>query len=290
VGRAGSKTSREGPQQGEASVLIATDDTARRFCPEAPLCLRSQWQTRPIGEAALWGLVAGSSLLIGAVASFTLRPSRRAVGLLMGFGSGVLISAVAYELVGEAFHIAGGSGAVAGGVAAGALTFYFGDLAIARQGGGQRKAMDAQHDPSRSKAIVLGTVLDGIPESIVIGLSLIEGGDVSVAVIAAVFLSNLPEAVGASTGLERTGIARERIYMMWAAITAISAFSAALGFGLFDGASEGLVAFTQAFAGGALLTMLASTMLPEAFEKGGREVGLLTVLGFAVAFAMTAAT
>jgi zinc transporter, ZIP family len=207
----------------------------------------------------------------------------------MGFGSGVLISAVAYELVGEAFHVAGGSGAVAGGLAAGALTFYFGDLAIARQGGGQRKAMDAQHDPSRSKALVLGTVLDGIPESIVIGLSLIEGGDVSVAVIAAVFLSNLPESIGASTGLEQAGLPRERIYAMWAGITAITTIAAAVGFGIFDGASDGLVAFTQAFAGGALLTMLANTMLPEAFEKGGREAGLLTVLGFALAFALTAA-
>jgi ZIP family zinc transporter len=235
-------------------------------------------------------LVAGSSLLIGAAVSFALRPGRRAVGLLMGFGSGVLISAVAYELVGEAFHVAGGSGAVAGGVAAGALTFYIGDLAIARRGGGQRKAMDAQHDGSHSKAIVLGTVLDGIPESIVIGLSLIEGGEVSVAVIAAVFMSNLPESIGASTGLEQAGVARERIYTMWAGITAIAAIFAALGFGLFDSASAGLVAFTQAFAGGALLTMLANTMLPEAFEKGGEEVGLLTVLGFAVAFALTAAT
>jgi ZIP family zinc transporter len=240
-------------------------------------------------EAALWGLVAGSSLLIGAAASFALRPGRRVVGLLMGFGSGVLISAVAYELVGEAFHVAGGSGAVAGGLAAGALTFYFGDLAIARRGGGERKAMDAQHDPSRSTALVLGTVLDGIPESIVIGLSLIEGGEVSVAVIAAVFMSNLPESIGASTGMERAGIPRERIYAMWAAITAITTIAAAVGFGVFDNASDGLVAFTQAFAGGALLTMLANTMLPEAFEKGGREAGLLTVLGFAVAYALTAA-
>jgi zinc transporter, ZIP family len=221
--------------------------------------------------------------------TFAIRPGRRIVGLLMGFGSGVLISAVAYELVGEAFQVAGGSGAVAGGLAAGALTFYFGDLAITRRGGGQRKAMDAQHDPSRSTALVLGTVLDGIPESIVIGLSLIEGGEVSVAVIAAVFMSNLPEAIGASTGLERAGILRGRIYGMWAAITAITTIAAAVGFGLFDGASDGLVAFTQAFAGGALLTMLANTMLPEAFEKGGREAGLLTVLGFAVAFALTAA-
>jgi ZIP family zinc transporter len=245
--------------------------------------------TEGIGEAAFWGLVGGSSLLIGAFLSFALRPGQRGVGLLMGFGSGVLISAVAYELVGEAFHVGGGSGAVAGGLAAGALTFYFGDLAITRRGGARRKAMDAQHDSSRSTALVLGTVLDGIPESIVIGLSLIEGGEVSAAVIAAVFISNLPESIGASTGLERSGMAKARIYAMWAGITAVTTVSAAIGFALFDGASDALVAFTQAFAAGALLTMLANTMLPEAFEKGGREVGLLTSLGFAVAFAITTA-
>jgi ZIP family zinc transporter len=207
----------------------------------------------------------------------------------MGFGSGVLISAIAYELVGEAFDIAGGGGAVAGGLAAGALAFYFGDAAIARQGGSERKASRATHDASRHKAIVLGTVLDGVPESIVIGLSLIEGGEVSAAVIAAVFMSNLPESIAASTGLERSGFGRDRIIRMWSAITALTAISAAVGFALFDSASDGLIAFTQAFAGGALLTMLANTMMPEAFKEGGKEVGLLTALGFAVAFAITAA-
>lgn len=241
-----------------------------------------------MAEAAFWGLVAGSSLLIGAAVTYTLRPSPRTVGLLMGFGSGVLISAVAYELVGEAVHLAGGSGAVAAGLAAGSLSFYFGDRAIAGADGGERKRSAATHDSAKHKALVLGIVLDGVPESIVIGLSLIEGGGISVALIAAVFLSNLPEGIAATSGLERGGMPRRTLNRMWGAITLLTGLSAAIGYAIFADGPDGAIAFTQAFAGGALLTMLANTMMPEAFAEGGRESGLMTALGFAVAFALTA--
>ena len=239
-----------------------------------------------MAEAALWGLLAGSSLLIGALVALELRPGARLIGLLMAFGAGVLISAVAYDLVGEAFHVAHGSGAVAAGVAAGSLTFYLGDAAIARRGGGERKRADAAHGTDVHRAIVLGTVLDGIPEGIVIGTSLIGGGEISVAVIGAVFMSNLPEAIGATSGMKRSGFEPRRLYRMWGSITLLTAVAAALGYGLFADASDELLAFVQAFAGGALLTMLSGTMLPEAVREGGREVGLLTVLGFAVSFAL----
>jgi ZIP family zinc transporter len=239
-----------------------------------------------VSEAALWGLVAGSSLLIGAVVSFKLQPGHRTIGLLMGFGSGALISAIAYELVGDAFEAAGGSGAVAGGVAAGALTFFLGDLAIERRGGGGRKSSRAPRDTSQNRAIVLGTVLDGIPEGIVLGVALIGGGGGSVAMIGAVFMSNLPEAIAATSGLAQGGMSRRRLYRMWTVIMLVTAASALVGYGLFDNASAELIAFTQAFAGGALLVMLADTMMPEAFKEGGRPVGLLTALGFAVAFAL----
>jgi ZIP family zinc transporter len=237
-----------------------------------------------MAEAALWGLAAGSSLLIGALIALGLQPGRRVVGLLMAFGAGVLISAVAYDLVDEAFHVAHGSGAVGAGLAAGALTFYWGDVIIAARGGSDRKHAEAVHAPAAHRAIVLGTVLDGIPEGIVIGLSLIAGGEVSVAVIAAVFMSNLPEAIGATRGLARSGFSRRRLLRMWGAITALTAVAAALGYAAFADASDDLVAFIEAFAGGALLTMVSSTMLPEAVRGAGREVGLATVLGFAVAF------
>jgi ZIP family zinc transporter len=239
-----------------------------------------------VAEAALWGVVAGSSLLAGAALTFALRPGHLAIGLLMAFGSGALISAVAYELVGDAFETSGSSGAVAAGLGIGALAFFFGDRQIQGHGGGERKRSRQTPDVSQHKAIVLGTVLDGIPEGIVLGMSLIGGGGGSVAVIGAVFMSNLPEAIAATSGLERGGMSRRRLWRMWTIVSVVCALAALVGFALFDQASPNLVAFTQAFAGGALLTMLSNTMLPEAVEEGGQVVGLMTVLGFAVAFAL----
>jgi zinc transporter, ZIP family len=240
-----------------------------------------------VAEAALWGLVAGSSLLLGALVATLLKPGQAVIGSVMGFGAGVLISAVAYELVDEAFQAADGSGRAAAGLAAGALAFYLGDLYIDRRGGAHRKRSSGRQSEGTSQAIVLGTVLDGIPEGIVIGVSLIGGGGVSVAVIAAVFLSNLPESIAATTGLERAGFPRRRMLRMWCLIALAVTVSSLVGFAVFDTASPETIAFVQGFAGGALLTMLADTMMPEAYEQGGKAVGLLTVLGFALAFALT---
>ena len=257
-----------------------------------------------IGEAALWGLLAGSSLVIGGAVGLRLglagseeaeRRNNRRIGLLMGFGSGVLISAVAYELVEEAFTVSDGSAWTAVGLAVGALTYYAGDRAIHRHARREhpRKSAGATHDVGTQEAIVLGTVLDGIPEGIVLGMSLIAGGGASVAIIAAVFLSNLPESIAATSGLRRGGRSASTIIRMWVTIMLLTALASVAGFALFDEASGELIAFTQSFAGGALLTMLAGTMLPAAYEdaggkkKGGEIIGLMTVLGFAVAFGLT---
>jgi len=240
-----------------------------------------------MGEAFLWGLFAGSSLIVGGVLAFALDISRRALGLVMAFGAGVLISAVAYELVGEAALTSAGSGGVAGGLAAGAVTFYVGDLLIARAGGGGRKSPEGAQATGSGTAILLGIVLDGIPESFVLGASLIEPGGASVALIAAVFLSNVPEAIAASSGLGEAGMPRRRIMSIWILVALASALSALAGFALLDGASATVTAFVLAYAAGAIITMLADTMMPEAFEHAGRSAGLMTTLGFALAFALT---
>jgi ZIP family zinc transporter len=237
-------------------------------------------------EAAFWGFVAGGALVVGAVIGLWLRPSQRTIGWVMAFGAGVLISALAFELTEEAFDI-GGADAVAGGLGAGALTFFAGDWLIDRRGGGDRKRSGGQQAAGSAGAIVLGAVLDGIPESAAIGLTLLEGGEVSVAVVAAVFLSNVPESLSAATGLSRAGHSRGWILGLWALVTVISALAAAAGYGALGDASADFVAFVQAFAAGAVLTMLADTMMPEAFEHAGRATGLLTVLGFALAFLLS---
>ena len=235
-----------------------------------------------------WGTLAASSLVIGALVALFFRISLSAIGLIMGFGAGVLISAVAFDLVEEAADIASGHGAVIAGIFVGCGVFFGGDWLIDRSGGANRKQAKGAQEDGSALAIVLGIVLDGIPESVVLGLTVLEGGGVSAAFLVAVLLSNLPESIAASTGLAASGWAKERIIGLWSLVTIVCGFAALAGYGLFDSASPSSVAFVLAFAGGAILTMLADTMMPEAFEHGGRLVGVFTTLGFALAFAISA--
>ncbi len=237
-----------------------------------------------MGAALGWGLLAGSSLLIGALIALRFRISPRAIGLIMAFGAGVLISAVAFDLVEEAGAMASGSGAAIVGLFAGCAVFFVGDLLIDRSGGGERKNTTGGQEGGSPLAIVLGTVLDGIPESMVIGLTIYQGGAVGAAYLAAVFVSNLPEAIASTSGLVASGWARGRILGMWAGIVAVSGVASLAGYQLFQGSSPNTVAFVLAFAAGAILTMLADTMMPEAFEHARALAGVMTTLGFAVAY------
>ncbi len=264
-------------------------------------------------EAAFWGFVGGAALLVGALMGLYLKVGLRVIGLVMAFGAGVLISAVAFELTEEAYRSAG-SIAAALGLAAGALTVFTGDWLIDRQGGHRRKspvhggvrlpepstgtdhpasggssAAASGAAASSGMALVLGALLDGIPESAAIGISLIGGGGVGTAMVAAVFLSNIPESMSATTGLKASGRSTGWILGLWSLVVGASTLASLAGYALLGGASEETVAFIQTFAAGAILTMLADTMMPEAVEHAGRMVGLLTVLGFAVAFFLSAA-
>ena len=237
--------------------------------------------------ALFWGLFAGSSLILGGAIALAFPIRERLLGLIMAFGAGVLISAVAFELVAEAYETAAGSGSLALGLAAGALTFFVGDALVDRMGGAGRKRMHGTAGTGSALAIVLGIVLDGIPESAVIGLGLLDGTGVSVAVIAAVFLSNLPEAIAATHGLKADGWAGRKILGLWTAVAIVCGLASLLGYVALDSAGPSALAFVLAFAGGAILTMLADTMMPEAFEHGGKLVGLVTTFGFGLAFALT---
>jgi ZIP family zinc transporter len=238
-------------------------------------------------EAGVWGFVGASSLLVGAAIAFAVPVSHRAQGLILAFGAGVLFGAVAYELVEDAVEASMTGYDVGLGFAAGSLTFFLGSVGLERlqDGDGRRAArLESRRDPrSAGLAIVLGTILDGIPESVVIGISLLGGAGVTVPVLVAVFLSNVPEALGATEDLEAGGLSRSRIIGLWAVVVGASALAAALGFALLGGAPASLIVAIQAFAAGAILTMLAESMIPEAYEKGGRPVGLATALGFALA-------
>ncbi len=203
----------------------------------------------------------------------------------MALGAGVLVSSVAFELMDEAYRI-GGLDAAAVGLLLGAVVFFLADREVNRRGGGRRKNSGEEQGGSAT-AIAIGALLDGIPESAAIGISLIEGNGVGIALVAAVFLSNFPEGLSSAAGMKRAGRSTAHVLGLWGAVTLASTLAALLGYLFLAGASGNIVAAIQAFAAGATLTMLASTMMPEAYEEGGPVVGVVTTVGFLLAFVLS---
>ena len=228
-----------------------------------------------MAAAGFWAFLGASSLILGALIAMSGRLSNWALALLIGFGSGALISAVAYDLIEEAVAVSATGLSVAVGFVAGAVIYFVGDQLIQRMPG------------SGGLEILLGAVLDGIPESIVLGLSLVGGAGPSVAVLVAIFISNVPESVASSTGMLKGGRKPVWVIGVWTMVVVASALSAALGYALFAGASGDVISFIDAFAAGAILTLLASELLPSAHAEKNPLVGLATAAGFAVAAMLT---
>jgi ZIP family zinc transporter len=241
-----------------------------------------------MGEAFFWGIVAGSSLVLGGVIARRFSISQRMLGLIMAFGAGVLISAVAYELVEEAFVTSAGDGGIALGLLAGSATFFAGEVMIDRLRARRTRGSSATQASEAGGALTLGIILDGIPESLVLGLTVLEAGTVSVAFLVAVFIANLPEAIGATTALAKAGRSMTQIIRFWVLVAIGFGVTSLAGYVVLDTASPRTVAIVLAFAGGAVLTMLANTMMPEALQHGGKLTGLVTTFGFALAFAISA--
>jgi ZIP family zinc transporter len=239
-----------------------------------------------MGEAFGWGAIGASALLIGALIAYQFSPSRRVIAVVMALGTGLLIGSVSFELIDEALKTQTVAW-VALLVLVGAGAFTVGNWLLERQGGGKRKDPSGAQAEGSPMAIVLGSVLDGIPESFVLGLTVLQGG-VSVSLLAGVALSNLPEGMASSSGLKEAKWPRGRVLLMWLAVVLVSGLSAAAGYLLLDPASGRTGALVQAFAAGALLAMLADTLLPEAYAVEGVLTGPLVVTGFAVSLALSA--
>lgn len=246
-------------------------------------------------QAGFWGLVAGSALLLGAALGYGLRVPQKVIATVMAFGAGVLISAVSFELVGEAYEQAGIIPAAVGTLV-GALAYTGGNVWLARHGARHRKRSghhQTQAQPSETQqggsgmALALGALLDGVPESAVIGVSLLDGGAVSVVTVAAVFISNIPEGLSSSAGMRKAGRTKGYVFGVWGTIAAASTVSAVLGYTVVGAFSPAVIAAVTAVAAGAILAMIADTMIPEAFEEAHLAIGLITVSGFLVSFALS---
>jgi zinc transporter, ZIP family len=241
-------------------------------------------------EAGLWGLLGGAALVIGALIAWFVRVPAVVVAGVMAFGSGVLISAVAFDLMEEAART-GGLGPTALGFLGGAVVYLAANAALARRGAQHRKRSGDQQ-PSEDEqagsgaAIAVGALLDGVPESVVLGVGLLGGGAVSAPVLAAVFISNIPEGLSSAAGMKRSGRTAAYVFGVWTTIAVLSGLSALIGYVALGGAPPELIALITAVAAGAILTMIADTMIPEAFERAHVWTGLITTVGFLVAFAI----
>jgi zinc transporter, ZIP family len=240
-----------------------------------------------VGTAFFWGAVGASALLVGALIAYLTTPSPPVIATVMALGTGLLIGSVSFELIDEAVKQAD-VGTVGVFTLVGAGVFTIGDWYLARRGGNDRKDSGGAQAEGSPLAIVFGSVLDGIPESFVLGLTVLQGG-VSVALLVGVLLSNLPEGMSSSSGLRIAGWPRARVVRMWLIVIAVSAVSAALGYALLDPTHGNAAAFAEAFAAGALLAMVADTMLPEAFAVEGVLTGSLVAIGFALSLILSAA-
>jgi ZIP family zinc transporter len=244
-------------------------------------------------QAGLWGLLSGSALLIGALLGWFVPMSKRVIAGIMAFGAGVLISALSFELMDEAWR-RGGFEPVAGGFLGGAATYTILNVLLARRGARHRKrsdkalrAADKPKEETNGSALAMGALLDGIPESIVIGVSLLRGGAIGIVAVIAVFISNLPEGLSSAAGMKHEGKSGGFVFALWTGIALVAGLSSLAGYLLFDGVAPGVVAAVQAVAAGAILAMIVDTMVPEAFQGTHDYAGFIAVSGFLVAFALS---
>ena len=248
-------------------------------------------------SSIIWGFVAAVSLLVGAGLGVLRQWSDRFVGMVLAFGGGALIASISFELAEEGVTTGGPTG-VGLGLAAGALVYFVANRAVEHAGQGKTKRHLMHHkqtSPSArgrrtaagGTALALGAFLDGIPEQAVLGMGLASGQGVSAALLIAIFVSNLPEAIGSASDMRASGSSKSKILLLWIGVTVVCTLATVIGYLVADAASSSVRGGVNGFAAGALLVMLVDSLVPEAREKAGETAGLVTALGFALAAALS---
>ena len=255
--------------------------------------------------AGLIGLLAASGLFLGALVGYTERLPHRAIATIMGFGAGVLVAVLTLELVAESGEH-GSALATAFGFIGGAVLFSIGNWLLERRGAEDRKrcgvcvAQPSEAEvPDSGLAIAMGALIDGVPESLAIGLSTVAVGgmgpgsrqaSLSVALVAGFFLANIPQGVSSASGMHHAGRSRAYVLGVWSIVVGASTVASIVGAVVFAAASDVFLAAITALAAGGVLAMLAETMIPEAFHLNRRFIGAVTAFGFMVALLLGSAT
>jgi ZIP family zinc transporter len=241
-----------------------------------------------VWTAVFWGAFSSAALYIGQWLAAPMQKRNHATGMIMGFGAGTMISAIAYELI-PATNLENSFGTFIA-VLVGAMAYFVGDQIVDRGGGGKRQDIDADRGEGSGEgsgaAMFIGALLDGVPEAFILGITLKAGGGISIAFVTAVFVSNIPQGIAGTNSLKAAGYTDRHVFRMWTGLLIATAVTAAVGFIVADKVAHGGL-YAEGFAAGAVLTMLADSMMPEAFEHGGKQVGLITVVGYLVAAALT---
>ena len=241
-----------------------------------------------MSQIVLYGGLTGFALLFGAMIGIIFRLGQKMIARFMAFGSGVLICALTFGLMEEAFNH-GGFDAVIIGFLAGGLAYILGDYILHQMGGRHHK-----HKPvfpikgsANGAAITLGAILDGVPESIALGIALFAGQGKGLLMLVAIVLSNFPEGIASITGLKKEGFSNRKIIFIWIVVGVAVALVSIGSFAFLHDVNLNTIGILEAFAAGAILAMLADTMMPEAYEEGGFTIGILTILGFLTAFVIS---
>ena len=244
-------------------------------------------------DAAFWSFVAMVPVVLSAWVGLSFKPSKKVTAYFLAFSSGMLIALLSYDLVQEAFRIAGPYYALMG-LFMGLVAYQFTNYLVSSSGIRRRQSancggighlsLEQQNERSTALALLIGAALDGIPESMSIGITFLENPLVSSSVILAVAVANIPEGLASGAGLRRSGMSPSKILVMWSSVVIVCVISSVSAWLLMKEAPDAMKGLITAFAGGGVLAMTFQAIIPEAYEEIKDLIGLLAGIGFAIAF------